>query len=146
MNLSKHFTLEEMIHSQTASRLGLDNTPTKVALEALKFTAENMELVRELFGHPIVISSGYRSLAVNKAVGGAATSQHTRGEAVDFLCPGFGVPANLMKILTKSTIKYDQCILEYPLAANGGWIHISFNKTPRRQNLVVDKSGTRAYV
>ena len=146
MNLSKNFTLEEMIHSQAASRLGIDNTPTKDVMAALKNTADNLELVRGLLGHPIVISSGYRSPAVNKALGGAPNSQHVRGEAADILCPGFGAPTAIMKVLIRSTVPYDQCILEYPTSANGGWIHISFGNRNRRQNLVVDSQGTRPYV
>jgi zinc D-Ala-D-Ala carboxypeptidase len=88
VTLSKNFTLTEFTKSQTALRLGIDNTPSEEHLAAAKLLFENVvQPVRDHFG-PTVINSGYRGPALNEAIGGAATSQHCRGEAVDIECPG----------------------------------------------------------
>lgn len=137
--LSPHFTLDELTVSQTAARLGLDNDPPPEVLAALKFTARGLEDVRvRLGGAPILVSSGYRSPAVNAAVGGSASSQHMRGQAVDFTAPRFGTPRQIVDALADSDVPYDQLILEF-----GRWVHISFSPLPRRHALVIDRSGTR---
>ena len=137
--LSPHFTLEELTHSQTAARLGLDNDPGPDVLAALKRTALGLEAVRvRLGGAPILISSGYRSPAVNRAVGGALASQHIRGEAVDFVCPRFGDPRQIVDALADSDVPYDQLILEV-----SSWVHISFAAHPRHLAMVIDRAGIR---
>lgn len=137
--LSPHFTLDELTFSQTAERLGLNNDPGPEVLAALKRTALGLEAVRvRLGGAPILVSSGYRSPPVNAAVGGSASSQHMRGEAVDFTAPRFGVPRQIVDALADSDVPYDQLILEF-----GRWVHISFSGNPRRHALVIDRSGTR---
>lgn len=145
--LSTHFTLEELTDSQTAARQGIDNTPDTETIERLKLTCYGMEEVRkELEDKPILISSGYRSPALNKAIGGALNSQHVLGQAVDFTCPSFGTPAQIVSAIKQSDIPYDQVILEYfdPVKKTG-WVHISFSPRNRRSALVIDKSGTREY-
>lgn len=132
MNLTPHFTLAEMTVSQTAARKGLSNEPTERALENLIKTAYVMEDVRALLGgKPISISSGYRSIAVNKAVGGSNTSAHVDGLACDFICPAFGSPLAICKIIAKSGIKFDQLIEE------GTWVHISIDPRMRQQVLTM---------
>lgn len=139
--LSTNFTLEEMTDSQTAARQGIDNQPDPASLERLKATAYGMELVRkELGNRPILISSGYRSAALNKAVGGAQGSQHLLGQAVDFTCPTFGTPAEIVRRLVDSDIQFDQVIVEF-----GRWVHISFSDRNRRHALVIDRNGTREF-
>ncbi len=119
MKLSEHFTLEEFSFSGAAARLGLDNTPTPGAVKHLSLVAAVMERIRTLLGNrPIVIHSGYRSVAVNQAVGGAVTSAHCHGLACDFVCPVFGTPPELALAILKSDIEFDQLILEY------GWVHV----------------------
>lgn len=146
MNLSPHFTLAELTHSQTADRLSLTNDPTPEIADNLRKLALGLEMVRALIGAPIHVSSGYRSPAVNRAVGGSKTSQHMTGQAADITAPGFGTPAELVKAIVGSTIPYDQCILEFPgPRGTGGWCHISFTDEPRRQALVIDHDGTRAF-
>jgi zinc D-Ala-D-Ala carboxypeptidase len=140
MNLSPHFTLEELTASQTAARLGLDNTPPPEIVDALTRTAMGLEGVRTVLGAPIIISSGYRSPDVNHAVGGQTNSQHQTGEAADFICPGFGTPHEIVTRLIKSGVNFDQCIVEF-----GRWVHVSFAKSPRRQALIIDHDGTRAF-
>ena len=137
--LSPHFTLDELTFSQTAERLGLNNDPGPEVLAALKRTALGLEAVRvRLGGAPILVSSGYRAPPVNAAVGGSPSSQHMRGEAVDFTAPRFGVPRQIVDALADSDVPYDQLILEF-----GRWVHISFSGNPRRHALVIDRSGTR---
>lgn len=136
--LSAHFTLEEMTVSQEAARRGLDNTPEGQALANLRKTANAMELVRAYLTHPILVSSGYRSPEVNRAVGGSKTSAHVQGYAVDFTSPGFGTPLQICRSIERSPLQFDQLIHEF-----GRWVHISFDPKNRRQVLTIDKNGTR---
>jgi len=129
MQLSKNFSLEEFVHSETAARRGLDNTPDAEIIEVIKGTAQSMEEVRALLACPITILSGYRSIKVNSAVGGSAASQHCLGEAVDFVAPQFGTPQEVCRAILDSTVQFDQLIYE------GTWSHISFSDTPRRSVL-----------
>ena len=142
--LSPHFTLAELTHSNTASRLSIPNVPPASIITQLRNTASQMERVRELLGgRPILISSGYRSDAVNKAVGGSTTSAHRTGHAVDFTCPSFGSPAKVAAHLAKNlpASSYDQIIEEF-----GQWIHIGFGPGKRGQKLTARKvSGKTKY-
>ncbi|MBI5918992.1 MAG: peptidase M15 [Nitrosomonadales bacterium] len=120
MNLTPHFTLEELTHSQDSVRLGIENTPSPEAIRNLERLAETLELVRSLLGDkPILISSGYRSPEINARVGGAPTSQHTKGLAVDFTCPAYGTPRLICGVINRSGINFDQLIFE------GSWVHLS---------------------
>jgi len=141
MKLSQNFTLEEFTLSQTASRLGLNNDPSPQVLENLKITAKGLEEVRALLKKSIRISSGFRSEAVNKEVGGSTKSQHLLGQAADFTSPQFGTPRQIVQAIVNSNIKYDQVILEFD-----SWCHISFTDTPRKQALIIDKSGVRPFI
>lgn len=139
--LTEHFSLEEL--TATSVR-GVDNTPGPQELINLGHTARGMELVRALLeDKAISINSGYRSPAVNKAVGSKAKkSQHMEGRAVDFICPKFGTPKQIVAAIKASTIEYDQLILEFD-----SWVHISFvEENSRKEVLVIDNSGTRYYV
>ncbi len=128
--LSQNFTLAELTASDTAVRLGIDQTPTGDIVAVLARTAEQMEIVRKLLGNkPIRVNSGYRSPVLNAAIGGSRTSAHCTGYAVDFVCPDFGTPKDIAKHLSESAISFDQLIYE------GTWVHISFQPTMRRQVL-----------
>lgn len=143
MNLTPHFTLAELVVSGEAARRGIDNSPTPEALAALKRTALGLETVRmRLGGAPIVISSGYRCLALNRAIGSKDTSQHLLGEAADFICPRFGSPAHIVATLKDSDVPYDQLILEYA-RSGGGWVHVSFSERNRRQAFSLDERGVQ---
>lgn len=143
MNLSPHFTLAEMCVSERAARLGLRNTPPPEVMPALTRTAQGLEAVRVRLGcAPILITSGYRCLALNRAIGSAETSQHIKGEAADFIAPRFGTPTELATALRDSGIEYDQLILEFAEGGNG-WLHISFADKPRHMALEIDRTGTR---
>ena len=138
MNLSEHFTLEELTASQEAVRRGIDNTPLPSVIGELKATASRMEEIRGVLGHPIVVSSGYRSAELNAAIGGSANSAHCRGRAVDFTCPGFGTPLEVCRKLRAALPEYDQIIFE------GAWVHVGFDPSMRRQELTaVFKKGEK---
>lgn len=138
MQLSKYFTLEEMVASQTAARKGIANIPTTEHFENLRHTCQMADAVREFLGHPMRVSSGYRSLKLNTAVGGSKTSAHSRGEAMDFTCHGFGTTEDVFEALRDSGIRFDQIILEYPSNPSGSWVHIGFSPEMRQQALVFD--------
>lgn len=137
MNLSEYFTLEELVFS---IHRNINNIPPIHIISALKDTAMALEGVRTLLNAPIIINSGYRSPALNKAVGGVIGSQHTKGQAVDFTARSFGTPDQIVAAIKKSNIQFDQLIREY-----NSWVHISFSTTPRKQILIIDKEGTRPY-
>lgn len=138
MRLSKHFSLEELTQSDTAVRLGIDNTPTVEVIDNLTFLAEKLEYVRALLRNPMLVSSGYRSLILNHHLGSRDTSSHAKGLAVDFISPSFGNPKAIVKAIVESDIQYDQVILEF-----NRWVHLSFAKeNPRLQALIIDKQGT----
>lgn len=131
--LSPHFKLSELLITNEGARAGLDNLPNAAVVANLKRLAITLELVRSyLFGTPIVISSGYRSPAVNALIGGAANSAHMQGLAVDFTAPGYGRPAAIVKAIEGSGILFDQLIFE------GTWVHLGLapvGQAPRMQVL-----------
>lgn len=139
--LSEHFTLEELVFSENAARLGIDNIPTKEEIQhALDWLIPGIEEVRKYLGFPMFISSGFRSKALNDVTPGSSdTSQHTKFEAVDFTCPGYGSVLTVAKAIVVSPIKFDQLIYEY-----GSWIHISFSEYPRHK--ILSKHTGQPYV
>jgi uncharacterized protein YcbK (DUF882 family) len=143
MNLSPHFTLDELTASQTAARKGLDNTPNATEVANLVRVAALLEEVRALLNKPILINSGFRSKQVNDAVGSRDTSQHRIGCAADIRVSGM-TPREVVEACIKANIGYDQIIEEF-----GSWTHISVPNTastaPRRQALVIDRQGTRPF-
>lgn len=132
MQLSEHFSLAEMIASQTAARRNIDNTPQPGVVDHLRTACAGLEKVRAALGHPLIVSSGYRSPALNRAVGGVDSSAHCQGWAVDFICPAFGTPHQVAEKIMASGIKFDQCICE---GGANGWVHISFAPAMRQQAL-----------
>ena len=131
--LTQHFALAELTHSDSAVRLGLDNAPTPEALANLATLARGLEAVRAALGSvPLYISSGYRSRAVNAAVGGSRTSQHMAGEAADFVAPEFGTPRQICEHLASlgDALQFDQLIYE------GTWVHISFTAGRQRRSVL----------
>lgn len=119
MNLTDHFSLSELTHSQTADRRGIDNSASDDIVANLTRVAQTLEQVRVLLGsRPVTISSGYRSPDLNRAVGGARNSAHLFGLAADFICPGYGTPLQICKAIAASNIDFDQLIQE------GTWVHL----------------------
>jgi putative chitinase len=142
MNLSEHFTFEELTITDHRE---FDNTPNVEETENLTRLAEFLEQVKTVLGgKPIMVNSAFRSEAVNNAVGSRNTSQHRIGCAADIRVPGM-TPDEVVKAVIASGIGYDQIIREFDR-----WTHISVpntkDMTPRRQALIIDKSGTRQYV
>ncbi len=144
MNLSPHFTLEELIRSDTAARLGLINTPNIAETENLKRLAHLLEMVKAAVDmRPVIVTSGLRLKQVNDAVGSKDTSQHITGCAADFYVTGL-TPKQVIDICLDRDLPFDQIILEF-----NSWVHISVpntpDKPPRRNKLVIDKTGVRLY-
>jgi zinc D-Ala-D-Ala carboxypeptidase len=129
VDLTEHFTLEELCFSSTAERLGIDNTPGEEITANLNVLARGLEQVRALLGQPMHIDSGYRCADLNAAVKGAKESAHLSGFAADFISPSFGEPLSIVRAITGSGIAFDQCIQE------GTWVHISFDPKSRREVL-----------
>lgn len=144
MNLTPHFTLEELTASETADRNGWDNTPNDAELENLKRLADFLEQVKAVLnGKPIMVNSAFRSKKVNDAVGSKDSSQHRVGCAADIRVPGM-TPDQVVRAVIASGIGYDQVIREFDR-----WTHISVpnsvDAAPRKQALIIDKAGTRPF-
>lgn len=133
MNLTEHFALIEFTRSATATRLGIANNPGAPELANLERLAQSLEIVRALLNDsPILISSGLRVAALNRAVGGVANSDHVQGRSVDFTAPGYGSPLAICHAIAASPIAFDQLIFERT------WVHFSIaqrDAVPRRQVL-----------
>lgn len=126
----KHFSLKEFIDSPTANCLGIDNTPDAAEVDALQALVENvLDPLREQFGKPIYVNSGYRCKALNVAVGGSRNSQHLRGEAADISVGNKEGNANLWRTLKRMRLPVDQAIYEH----GGAWIHVSYSQRNRRE-------------
>ena len=140
MQLSEHFSLEELTHTDHRT---LDNTPTDAELANLVRLANFLEVVKAVLGgKPIVINSAFRSAQVNAAVGSKDTSQHRTGCAADIRVPGM-TPDEVIKSIRAADIEFDQAIREFDR-----WTHISIpaeGVAPRKTALIIDRSGTRGY-
>jgi len=141
MELSNNFTLHELTKSQTATRKGIDNEPGTVEIENLIHLAKTiLQPVREHFGKPVMISSGYRSPALCEAIGSSAKSQHAKGEAADFEI--HGVDNKELATWISINCDFDQLILEFYIDgdANSGWVHCSSKmESSRRQMLKAER-------
>lgn len=137
MNLTPHFTLAELTRSAKAEQLGIDNTPAQELVPRLVLLAELLERIRDTLGRPVIVTSGYRCESLNIAVGGATTSDHPRGHAADIVCPGFGTPTEVARVLAPlvSTLSIGQLILE----GVGGkqWVHVSTRVPEKLANRVI---------
>lgn len=141
MNLTPHFTLEELTHTDHRQ---FDNTPNEQELENLKRLAAFLEDVKAaLGGRPVMVNSAFRSKQVNDAVGSKDTSQHRSGCAVDIRVPQL-TPDQVVRTIMDAGLPYDQLIREFDR-----WTHVSIpsrpNMEPRKQVLIIDKQGTRAF-
>jgi hypothetical protein len=141
MQLSEHFTLEELTHTDHRE---IENTPNSSEINNLKRLAEFLEKVKvAVGGKPIMVNSAFRCKALNDAVGSKDTSQHRVGCAADIRVPGM-TPDEVVKAVIAANLDYDQVIREFDR-----WTHISVPNSPsgtsRKQALIIDKQGTRAY-
>ena len=140
MKLSENFTMAEFIKSDTADRLGIDNTPEGEHLENAKALFENVvQKVRDHFG-PTVINSGYRCPELNEAVRGSKTSQHCHGEAADIEVPGVANGELAQWIV--DNLEFDQVILEFytPGQPSSGWVHVTYKKDGSNRNKALTAS------
>jgi len=148
MKLSKNLSLSEMLKSRTASRLGINNTPTPEHIDNMKELARHIfQPVRSYFGVPIKISSGYRSSDLNKAIGGSfrrvarkyvATSQHCKGQAVDIDRDGHSAPNNTELFnYIKDNLDFDQLIWEFGTDEKPDWVHVSYNPHGDQRNQIL---------
>lgn len=146
MNLTENLTLQEATKSNTATRLGIDNTPSESIIETMKLTAEKIfQPLRDALG-PIRVSSFYRSPDLNRAIGGSKTSQHCTGEAIDM--QGISVSNAELFLKACDLEDFDQIIWEFGTLEEPDWVHVSYSKTHnRKQILRATKIGKRtAYV
>lgn len=140
MQLSPHFTLEELTITQHRN---IDNTPALSVVSNLTRIALKLEEIRNILNSPMIVSSGYRCLELNRSIGSKDTSAHVKGLAADFIAPKFGLPSSVFEYLkSKKELKYDQLILE----KIGGkqWLHIGLRDNPedyRQQCLIIDETG-----
>ena len=144
--LTPHFSLEELTFTDHRE---FDNTPNESEIKNLKRLAQFLEMVKEqLDNKPIMINSGFRSEALNRSLGSKDSSQHRVGCAADLRVPGM-TPDEVVKAIIASSLPFDQVIREFCTPTGGGWTHVSVPNDPagqpRRQALIIDKSGTRAY-
>ena len=130
MKLTKNLSLQEMLKSRTATRLGLSNSPSEEHVKNMQALAENIfQPLRDYFGVPIHISSGYRSEALNKAIGGSKSSQHCKGEAMDIDRDGYSQPDNAQIFeYIKKNLDFDQMIWEFGTQQNPEWVHVSHKR------------------
>jgi zinc D-Ala-D-Ala carboxypeptidase len=149
MNLSANFTLKELTKSDTATRLGLDNTPDEDTIENLKLLCEKvLQPVREHFGKSVTVNSGYRSPESNAAVGGSKTSDHCKGQAADIEIDGIANPDLAQWIM--DNLDYTQLILEFYTQGqpNSGWVHVSYNpeKLTKQELTAIKVAGKTTYL
>ena len=142
MQLTRNFTLSEMTKSQTALRLGLDNTPPQGAIASLRLLAANvLQPVRDHYSRTVLVSSGYRSPELNARIGGSRTSDHCRGMAADIEVP----PTANYDLATwiDANLEYTQLILEFYTRSvpDSGWVHVSYDLSNlKKQNLTAVKT------
>jgi hypothetical protein len=150
MQISKHLSLAEVSRSETAKRKGINNTPSGEHLENFKKLAENIfEPIREHFGVPIHISSGYRSKELNAAVGGSSSSQHCQGEAIDIDMDGTTITNAEIFNYIKDNLNFDQLLWEFGNDSNPDWVHVSYESTGKQRKQIlkaIKANGKTSYV
>jgi zinc D-Ala-D-Ala carboxypeptidase len=147
LQLSEHFTLEEFTHSERAARDRIDNTLPDALYPVARQTCELLEQIRRLLGKiaqrnvPLIVTSGYRCLALNRAIGSVDGSDHVRGQAADFRAPAFGTPTQVARAIAPhiDVLGVGQLINEFP--DRGGWVHVSTRTPPNPANRVLTISG-----
>ncbi len=140
MKLSEHLDLSEVIRSESAKRNGLSNMPIEAHIKNLKLLAKNIfQPIRNNFRCPIHISSGYRSIELNKAIKGSLTSQHCSGEAIDIDMDGTpnGVTNKMVFDYIKDNLEFDQLIWEFGTNENPDWVHVSYESTGKQRKQVL---------
>jgi hypothetical protein len=138
MQLSKNLSLAEVTRSESAKRNGISNMPTPEHIENFKLLAEKVfQPIREHFAVPIHISSGYRSAALNKAIGGASSSQHCSGEAIDIDMDGTTITNAQVFNYIKDNLEFDQLIWEFGTDKNPDWVHVSYESKGKQRKQIL---------
>lgn len=138
MYISKHLELAELTRSESAKRNGISNMPTPEHVANLKKLADNIfEKIREHFDRPIRISSGYRSIDLNKIIKGSKTSQHSTGEAIDIDMDGTDVTNKEIFDYIKKNLSFDQLIWEFGTDKNPDWVHVSYESSGKQRKEVL---------
>lgn len=127
--MARYFTLKELVYSDTAKKKGIDNTPNDAVVNNLNILMEQLDKIREKYGKPIYVNSGYRCPKLNAAVGGVKTSQHQLGVAVDLTTKSAAEDKKLYDLIVKN-FDYDQCIWER--SGSVVWIHYSYLRPNRK--------------
>ena len=142
MQLGKYFSLEEMTRSAKARLLKIENNPNAEQIENLRALVKQLDWLREYIGRPIVVTSGFRNHAVNRAVGGSKNSDHLRGQAADIRVPGWSTQ-KLFDVIRESGIVFDQLIQEYD-----SWVHISYDKKHNKREAfyAIVENGEKKFV
>ena len=131
--MGKYFTIEELCRSNTADAKGIDNTPNNAQKERLKDLIENvLDPLREAYGKPIYVNSGFRNDKLNKEVGGVVTSQHRRGEAADISAGSIKENEKLFNLIQELNLPFDQLINE----SNFSWVHVSYSQERQRKQIL----------
>jgi len=138
VEMTPHFTLDELTVSQEAVRSGLKNKPNAEQAENLRLLCEHvLEPLRVRVKRPIVVSSGFRSPTINRRIGGSQASQHCKGQAADFTVPGMST-ADVVRLIRAMKLPVDQCIEEF-----GAWVHVSYGPRQRGEFLRAVREGGR---
>lgn len=130
--MSKYFSINELTYSNTAVKYGIDNTPTKEVLNNLNVLALFLDKVREMWGKPLIVNSGYRSPELNKKVGGVYNSNHLKGEAVDLTTGNKSDNIKLFNMIKNSSLDFDELIDE----KKGSWVHLAYRKVGNRRKVL----------
>jgi len=138
MKISDHLELAELIRSDSAKRAGISNMPTLEHIANLKLLASKVfEPIRTHFNRPILISSGYRSIDLNKIIKGAQSSQHSTGEAIDIDMDGTEITNKQIFDYIKANLSFDQLIWEFGTDKNPDWVHVSYESTGKQRKQVL---------
>ena len=143
MKLSEHLDLSEVTRSETAKRKGISNMPTEAHIANFKLLAEKVfEPIRKHFRCPIIISSGYRSVELNRAINGSLSSQHCQGEAIDIDMDGTpnAVTNRMVFDYIKDNLEFDQLIYEFGDSNNPDWVHVSYESTGNQRKQILRAS------
>lgn len=152
MQVTEHFSLRELTRSETASRAGVQNEPSKAEMDNIRYTAEQLEKIRDYVGRAIIVTSCFRSERVNKLVGGSPTSAHRYGLAAD--CDALGMTSlafakKLIAMRDEGKLEFDQLILEFPERGDGAWVHVGFRRNSPMRNQIMTatkKNGKTVYL
>jgi len=149
MKISNYIQIETACKSETAIRKGIENVPNDEQLEAMRLLCEKVyDPLCKTLGRALPVTSFFRSIKLNKAIGGSSTSQHCKGEAVDIDCDGIDIENSIIFYTIRSEFEFDQLIWEFGDDNNPAWVHVSFSKNGNRGSVLkaIKVGGKTKYV